>query len=338
MFPRKFKNDQKQELTSHHSITFTTDLSEKKLVASLIEKGVADFISFDNPYVTGTWGAKDFKGKKPYKDNRITGEPSIRTNVGCNSHMKNQNLNTLFPIHKKQLENLGYTEENIIEWINFLNGMRVGLKFYYLGEQAAPKMVETEWRNKCLVDSNDYYWVFLPSHSEDGHWKRVYLQWVALRYLINTTTSSVSMNGLKLKLGYFNIPRITMMLHEDFKISKIKAFLYAQLANPFYSYWGMNYSDSINPLNHFDVSVKATEMKKLLTEKNVSVSMNMMLCIGNTSPAVEKILGRKLKATYEISKLFFLFQKGEYANFVKEIKKCYRLEKKTTTRRKLAVK
>jgi hypothetical protein len=102
------------------------------------------------------------------------------------------------------------------------------------------------------TDSDMYYWVGYPSFLVDEKdpskgWKHTnvpYWHWICLRYLFNTYRSSNSHDGMsETRLGYHNIPRITMYLHKTLKVSAMKSLLYAHLASSFYAGYSLGYTD-----------------------------------------------------------------------------------------------
>ena len=135
------------------------------------------------------------------------------------------------------------------------------------------------------------------------------------------------------------------MLHEDFGVPKHRAFLYAHLANPFYSGYGLAFTDYMgvtfkNPYGtDIDynksqpapcVNLTADQFKKLWNN-SVSPNMNSLLThlnhgafTGNT-----KVEGLKnLNAPYDCMKLYALFDAGDYKGFIQCIEDSYKPEKK----------
>jgi hypothetical protein len=325
MFSRKFVNDHKGSRQSHHAVSFTSSLSRKEVIKLLIKMGVAKFITEDNT-------PKEMDLYNPnftrYNDNRIAGAPQYHVSSQCCAFTKNSQRWFLFPIHEKDLENTGFDGEDLVKWIMFLNGMKAGFEFHYLGVQEGNTYTHKNMYRGWGKDRNSFHWVLVPANPTGVHYKKTYLHWIFLRYLINTTASEAHMLDIKAKrLAYYNIPRITMMLHEDFGVPKLKALMYAHLAYPFYYYYGFIASDCFNTDDNpikADVSVTAEEFKHLLSNDSITGANNMLAISQNASPTVRSYRKRDYAAPYKPSVLWALFEKGDYEGFIKHIKDSYK--------------
>jgi hypothetical protein len=190
MFSRKIANDHTHALTCHNAVHFNTELPQKQVTELLLKMGVAAFLTPDDPEEY-----KKFNGK-PYKDSRIQGAPSFRNRAGCCAFTKDPNQWYLFPIHADALANTGLTEEDLVYWIKFLNDMRVGFKYLYLGAQEGNARCQEAWVQRgtsFCFSTNTAYWVAVPKFAVNTDAKKPYLHWIALRYLINTSASASNM-------------------------------------------------------------------------------------------------------------------------------------------------
>jgi hypothetical protein len=351
MFSRKIGNDHKENVLSHNAVFFQTQLPNKKIVKLLCEKGVAGFLHQD---VEGDMNDNSNWNKQFYKDGRITGAPSYKNRSSCCSFTKGNGLWYLFPIHKDALANVGLTEEDLVKWISYLNSMRVGFKYLYLGLQDGNEYMQNNWvnsRKDYCYTTNQAYWVAVPKF-DDNNFRLPYIHWIALRYLINTNISSVNFIydsvknknvttlGEKERFSYYNIPRITIMLNEDYGLPKLKAFLYAHLANPFFSYYGLFYSDYPNiTLRKPDVGLNNKEFKDMWHYDRSSSVLNDMLTQSNDTAALN-VIGRKFSAPYDGFHLFKLVDAGDWKSFIKHIQTSYNKKGKKSkiTKKKTNVK
>jgi hypothetical protein len=339
MFPQKFISDHKHECTSHHAIQFRPAKSKEEILSLLRELEVKKFMNPDRGDIANGNVAFDHKA--------IFGCPSYQVRAGCCAFTRAGGFWCLYPIHKTELANVGLVEEDLIEWLKFLNDMKAGFEYYYLGEQECPEYISLKGRTPLYNSSsafgwrcntNDYYWVAVPSFDSSVSAQVPYLHWVALRYLINTFTSPNLVNQLGSRLPYYNIPRITLYFHKNFGLTRLRAFLYAHIMSPFYSGYGLCYSDFmgyVDKSRDIDytayqppcVSLRATQFKELwYTSRNSEGMLNLMLCQSNyeKSDTVKKIPGLlHLQAPYNYKEAHKLFREGKYEEAVEHVRKSY---------------
>lgn len=342
MFPRKFVKDHKFDVTNHNAIVFHTEQKKADIIDKIMKMGIASFVTPDNPQA-GAYGNQ-------FKDSRISGLPQYIASAGCCAFTKNAAQWYLFPIHSKELANVGLVEDDLVEWITFLNSMRVGFEYLYFGQQPAPTtdVVPSNWRNSTRGNDGIYYWVGMPAFGANALPAKPYLHWICLRYMFNTQVSTMNQSFDKVRrLNYYHIPRITMFLHQEHKLTKVKAFLYAHLASPFYSGYGLCYSDYMLTdtewasqnrtkeqidTNHsvYDVFVnlRVPEFKALWAIRTYNGAMNTMLTQSNYAgnDTLRKALPKlkDMKSSYVARDLYQLFADGKYEEFIKTIKDSYK--------------
>jgi hypothetical protein len=327
MFARKYTSDAPRQLQGHHAVMFNTEMKQTDVVKLLKKMGVAKFTQPDKGGLGG------YDSTPVYKDDRIVGRPSYQNGAVCCSFTKNSTQWYLFPIHRDQLANTGLTEDDLIYWIKFLNDMKVGFKYLYLGEQEGNKHMSDIWKpgrdNGHMVTSNTYYWVVVPKFAAQASFRKAYLHWVALRYLINTTISSDG-SSYGTTRPYYILPRVAVMLHEDLGLSKLRAFLYAHLSFAYKEYYSLCHSDTMynTAANRKpDVSVSPTEFRKLWA---INGPLNAMLACYVTDRAdpynggADAVKIKKFAATYNTNVLFDLAAKNDWKGFVQHIEKSYR--------------
>lgn len=350
MFPTKFINNAKISNVHHNAIYFQSAMSNDEIVEMLLDKGIEAFITPDK--------AANIYDPPGYSDKRILSLVT-RINAGCCSFSKTKDVFFLYPITLEELKNVGLNEEDLVEWLHYLNSMEAGFNYLYFGKQPYPKAfhVQMTGSDKIFIErrnSKDVFWVGVPSVDKSDSQNKPYLHWIALRYLINTTVSnnSVGLIGKDCKrLAYYNIPRITMFFHKEFKLPKLRAFLYAHIANPFYSYYSLAFSDYMGyKSGSIDfaragqqapcVHVTREQFKAIFDASN-GLSMNPLLTqmVYDGQEAFKKIRNLKnLAAPYDFEKLFQLFEAGKYQEFVNEIKESYKTVESNITRGKTVIK
>lgn len=338
MFSKEFiKQPYEMKSKSHHrAFYFSSPDSNQNITNLILAKGVTAFIQPDG--VT-------YNGDLRYDDGRVRSAQFV-THADCCAFTRTPNVFYLFPIHKDDLKNVGLDEQDLIYWINKLNESGAGFEYLYFGEHETPKITAIngmyDWfyeHNYYLRDTN-FYWVGVPKLGYKIN--RPYLHWVMLRYLISTEYSNQHSNYLGPKiprLAYFNIPRITVMLHKEFGLPFFKALLYAHLANPFKSGNGLAYTDymGINCGYSYDfretyqapcVNVTPEQFKWLW--ENSGDQLNQLLTRSfYTSVSYgrkpENMAGlTKLDAPYDCNVLYKLFHEGKYQDFINEIENSYK--------------
>jgi hypothetical protein len=349
MFSRNFTRDHKREKVNHNAISFMSNLPKEEIIQKLVAMGVESFINPDSVRTTANMYDMNFK---PYNDNRIVGNVTFHSNSQCCSFTRNSQRWFIFPIHNNYLDNTGFDADDMLKWIKFLNDMNAGFEYRYLGYQEATLGggISNSFRENNSSEGRSFHWVLVPASGANVHFKKTYLHWIFLRYMINTTHSlqnmhaytNASIMGEKMRLPYYCIPRIAMMFHEDYNVSRFKSLLYAHLANPFYYYYGFIPSDLITDnasIHKADVSIKAKEFKQLLCE-DASTGANSMLSVERVSSEnFKKMIGRWPEAPYNHIELFKLFDAGDYKGFIKHIKDSYKaLKAKGTAKAKKDVK
>jgi hypothetical protein len=346
-FSRKFANDAISAATYHRSIYFTPSegTTNEQIIKKIQEVGIASFCQPDY------WNVD---GYAVFNDNRFPiGQFKIIQNASCCAFTRNAGYFYLFPIHREEL------------WIKKFNDQKVGFEYLYFGEQAAPACTNVgephQWFSNypSTHRNNIFYWVGVPVFDQVNILKP-YLHWVALRYLWNGLVSGTNRTVVlpnAPRLAYYNIPRVTMMLHEDYKMSFLKAFLYAHAAHPWNYGNSMCFSDymgvSGNNRDIGDYNFKASGLTgpclnitkarfRALWEaygKKYNVKLNEML----TQNAMKYLGGADLKGltslkqAYDGHKVLELFSKGDYAGFIKEIKDSYKIKKEAKKNEKKLV-
>jgi hypothetical protein len=344
MFSRKFVNDHKEAVIAHNAIYFGSRLTNKQVIEKILKEGLLNFIKEDN--ANPSWG------QSFYNDNRIDGKLQYATQAACCAFTKTDKNFYIFPIHEEQLKNVGLNGDDLLKWLNFLNTAKIGLKYYYLGHFAGNDYMHTIWRGKnkhpihSTVPTNEYHWVMIPRAQENFNdtsntlYKVPYFGWIALRWLINTFISNQGNNPgenipTRQRLAYYNLPRIAMMLHEDFGLTKLRSILYANAMHPFYYYYSLCYSDRlfVNEEFKFDVSVKAAQFKGLLRLNTWDGSMNSMLTAQNVRQRanVREVLP-EVRTPYNWRMLHENFLAGKYEDCVNHIKQAYKITKPTKTK------
>lgn len=333
MFPREFSNSVKNDKIYHRAIYFQTGKSNDDTIKSIMEKGISDFLATDTPY--------------GYADKRIHDDGlQYYGKAECCAFTKTPNVFYLFPIHKDELANTGLDEQDLLYWINKLNGEEVGFKYVYFGEQRTPYKTRAgarlDWMTShtLRLSSEDFYWVGVPKLGVKVN--KPYLHWVALRYLVSTENSGTGLANYlgkgKLRLQYYNIPRVTVMLHEDFGVPFLKAFLYAHIANPFKSGNGLAYTDymgiKINDMNDYSKTYQApcvnvTNEQFAFLWDNCGDTLNIMLTQYDFDTRHKSRSGdlkglKHLKAPYDHEKLYQLFYDKQYQEFINEIENSYK--------------
>lgn len=311
MFPRKFSVDHKEQYVSHDFAMFAGEGTEENTVKQIMKEGVADYLS-----------------------KRSVG---VHINQSCCSGTKNSGYWYLYPIHISSLSNVGITEQELIQWLNFLNTSKAGFRYYYFGEQPADKDNAHALKGRGY-SSNSYYWVGVPRVNNKGentnpHFS--YLHWIALRYLISTLTSSthVITGGMYenyVAPYYYNIPRIAMMLHEEYKVPRLRAFLFAHAAGPFHGYKALfDMASTWSVENHTskpDLGILVSEFKKIWYAYTGTSMNNTFTAINNGNPNILKI--REMRAPYSLPIAGKLFADGKYKQFIKYLKDSYGLKNK----------
>lgn len=337
MFSKSFKVDHKNTRNGHNAIYFETKLSNEEIIKKLNEMGIADFVKPD----------KEASGynNPTYNDKRIEGVYYTAIFAGCCSFSKRPQSWYLYPISEHALKNTGLDEQDLIEWIHFLNATEAGFEYLYFGEQALPTAYASRLNevggseyNKCAKSKQ--YWVAVPPHLEDNR-NLQYLHWIALRYLINTTCSTSSYECGNHRLPYYMIPRATMMFNKEYGIPKLRAFLYAHLTASYYSYYGLAYTDQYNTEVYKPcVHITRTQFKELIKNATVNGTMNELLTSNNynNNSANKKIVGLKnLDAPYNLVTLHNLFAKGDYEGFLDHIKESYKTVESNIARGKMKI-
>lgn len=285
-----------------------------------------------------------------YADGRITGDLQYITHADCCAFTKTRDCFYLFPIHKEELASVGLNEQDLLYWINKLNGTEVGFQYLYFGERKTPERTRPgagfDWFDDHgrLPDDN-FYWVGVPKLGYRNH-NKPYLHWVALRYLISTQISennidSVGENlGYRDRLAYYHIPRATVLFHEKYNIPFLTAFLYAHITNPYYCGNSLAYTDymGINMGGTRDFRetaqapcVKITNEQFKETWDATNETLNSMLTQrefkGSLSAKdqIKKTGLKHLAAPYDHEKLYMLFNKGLYQDFINEIENSYKV-------------
>jgi hypothetical protein len=305
MFSRNFKPDHKKECT-YHGFVMSPDERAKEVIIEEIMKG----------------GLNTYFAKR-----------SLNVNMAnCCSATKNAGYWFFFAIPRARLANVGLDEQDLIRWLNFLNTMKAGFEYYYFGEQQ-PSVEMLKNLENYEDKSNTYYWVGVPRFGGEN-WKLPYLHWIALRYLTNTEVGVFNRepNRTETTAPYYLIPRITIMLHEEHKLPKLRAFFYAHATLPFYYYKCMCYAGHVWSIpnleqaqqHQLDVGVLTTEFRRIW--KTGSANMNCMFTpANNTYKGITDI--RTLRAPYNIRIASKLFEEGKYNEFIKYLRGSYRPKK-----------
>jgi hypothetical protein len=340
MFPRVFKNDAKHTLNSHYAVVFNIFESSKNTISKIKKMGITAFLEPDRIDLD----SYNRTIRIHYDDRRMINAAFLREQ-GCCAFTRNSSYFYLFPIHKNELANTGITEQELIQWIEFLNGMRVGFKYSYFGEAEGPTITaeatilnstnrhcwsnfRSEWRGR----DNRYYWIGVEKFGSETILKP-YLHWVCLRYLINSTTSSFNCSGMKStsRLAYYNIPRIAMFFREEMKLTKLKSFLYAHVASQFNSGNSFAFSDimgldKLNPSYQAPcLNVTSKQFQEIWSENNGSLNYTLTKHFYDGSERIRAIEGLKnLDAPYDPNLIHELFDKGDYEGFVKHIEDSYK--------------
>lgn len=313
MFPRNFKNDAKMKICNHNAIQFTTTLSKQKVVAAIKSKGIAAFVTPDK---VNTFGAV-------YEDKRISTTPTYQRNAGCCSFTKDPSFWYLYPIHKAELANVGLTEQDIINWLKYLNDLRVGFKYLYFGEQEGGNKANETWRigtssNTERYPNNTYYWIGVQSFPTSTSKNIPYLHWIYLRYLINGTTSSNVSSGTY-HHAYYNIPRVIMYMVEKLGMKPFKAFMYSLAVGAWYCGYGLAYSDYDISNTVPDLDITAAQFK--IIWQNCSGYVNHMLTTQQSVPiGVNK---KAFEPKHDPTFCWNLYNKGQIKEIVKYLDKCY---------------
>jgi hypothetical protein len=343
MFPTSFSNDAKIQITNHRGIMFNSDFSYDTVLSRLNKPdGINSFLKRDD---TGS----NVYGPL-YKDNRINGNYTAYTAAGCCAFTKNHTMWYLYPIHEEELTNVGLDEQDLIKWINYLNNLKVGFKYLYLGEQSIGIAQANFMDRYSLRPTNKFYWVAKAPEgtiNDNINPNIPYLHWIMLRYLFNGQVTPEQHNLLKpkLKLAYYNIPRITMYFHEKLGLSALKSLLYALVTSNYYSGYGIAYTDymgqkGISKTQYGDGQVARDytaqqapclrftreQFKQVWHNRCTTGNMNSMLTQRNFTGENAKIKGLKdMEAPYvkDIHALYDLFAEGKYVEFVKAIDKSY---------------
>lgn len=345
MFPKKFINDEKFQLMNHNAVHFRSDLTIKKVVNLILKMGVAAFVTPDN--------AAAGYNESAYNDNRIAGRINMRTRAGCCSFTKDPSQFYLFPIHTAQLTNVGLTDDDLVKWIMWLNGAKMGFKYLYLGKQEGNESMNNAWvsikdswgkvRVQQDCPTNEFHWILVPRFAEGTDFKKTYMHWICLRWLINTRASNDNFGNFgegSTRWGYHQIPRIAMMLNEDFGLTRLKSILYAHITHPFYYYYSLFYSDYLNmPERKPDVSVTNAEFKKMMSVQSYDGAMNSVFTSYNNNNGIsKKAIGRALHAPYDHMTVMRLFREGNYQDMIKHIEGSYKTAnlklKKNATKKK----
>jgi hypothetical protein len=336
MFPTKFTNDGKFLINSHNALCFVSGLPSEEVFALLKKKGISEFVKPDidpvkNPY------------SEHYTDKRVQGHVTPVLHAGCCSFTKSANQWYLFPIHRNELASVGLDEKDLKAWVRFLLGMKIGLNYKYLGEHELnvtfPGRSPNLWREAQRAPDNKFYWIACPAFPSGTNRNLPYLNWICIRYLFNSNQGSHLLNELKSKerLMYYNIPRIAMFLHKTYGLTRLRAFLYAHVANPFYSGHGLAYTDYMGKSNYVNcqapcLNIKAPQFKKLLETTAVSGAMNTVL----TKLNFDYLIARNevpeglehLNAPYDANTCYKLFDEGDYVGFIKHIDDSYNIKRR----------
>lgn len=311
MFPRTFAKCHSRDILHHEAIHFISGLPDSEVIKRILDEGIVKFFTHDVDKPTFD---------NPYKDNRVMGVASYPANYGCCAFTKTLDRWYLFPIHKTDLENVGLCEEDLIKWIKFLNDTKTIFKYKYFGiHPTLPEHFNRINSYKKWAVENEFYWVGVPPISD---WKnQPYLNWICLRYLINTNMGN---GGGSYAQPYYMIPRVVMMLHEDFGLSRVKALMYAHISATYYYYYSMCYSDNMNnALYKPDVNLTSIQFRKLMSVTGINAEMNSVFSVRNAQSGNVKAI-KDLKAPYDYMECFKLFQNGNYEGFVKHIKNAYK--------------
>jgi len=331
MFDRKFYDNYKVNVTYHNALQFMSGLSKKKVIQLLLSKGIESFITPDNVTINRMSGDR----VEEYSDNRIVGNMLVRINSQCCSFSKSPGYYYLYPIHETELNNTGFTGDDLVEWIKWLNDANMGYEYYYLGVQDNITEFDNRLQGTHTImkgnNDNSFHWVLVPAFGDNASAKIPYLHWISLRWMINTTVREPK----SVVKSYPNIVRAAKMFNEDYGISKIRSLFYANIAAPYYSYYSIFHSDNMYsmPDNKPDVHINSATFKKLLNCS--ATNMNNTMVVSQMYSLVFKNLGvSKLMAPYDVSILHNLFAKGDYEGFISHIRKSYLLIKRKKNVRK----
>jgi hypothetical protein len=356
-FSRKIANDSTGTLY-HRAIYFMpkAGTTNKQIIEKLTKEGIASYCQPDRVNADGYTVFDDGKFDQGYL--------RIITNASCCAFTRAAGYFYLFPIHRAELKSVGLTEDDLLLWIKKFNDQKIGYEYLYFGEQPAPAITEEGqfffWKkyHSSEIKDNTFYWVGVPIFDQTNILKP-YLHWVTLRYLWNNRTSAVNMALLLpsvQRLSYYNIPRITMMLHEDYNIPFLRAFLYAHVAHPWSYANSLAYSDylGISGVNQYGekfdfnsggqqgpcLNITKPQFKAwwefygnssqqsclngMLTQYKYNYFMNSGEAVKNL---VLKTGVKSLHAPYDGRKVVELFNKCDYEGFINEIKSSYRPKK-----------
>lgn len=360
MFSRKFANDATNAIHHHRAIHFLPNqgTTNEEIIKQIQKQGIAKYCqpdSFDSKYQAHIFNDGRF-AQYSFK---------IQTFAGCCSFTKTAGNFYLFPIHKTDLASVGLVEEDLLLWIKKFNDLKVGFNYLYFGEQPAPEVTGMKEVSNWMAphynskEENIFYWVGVPVVDPNSR-LIPYLHWVTLRYLWNARQSGNNSYRIfgassdKEMLGYYNIPRVTMMFHEDYKVPFLKAFLYAHIVHPWCFGNSLAYSDYMGLSGMLDqgngrdpvpydykkslyqapcVDLKRSQFKELwanypgglntmLTEHGVTVMSKSELITTTTKAVVGD-----LAAPYDPRLLHTLFDEGKYDEVIKHIKDSYKKHK-----------
>lgn len=352
MFRNVFKNDATLSISGHQALTFNTGWTKAKVTAQIRKRGIAGFLEKDNKGVG--------YGITPYKDDRVIGTVNVQHMASCCSFTKDPEKWYLFPIHASELAVVGLEEDDLIRWIKTLNGMKVGFKYLYFGAQEGGSWTDKWFKgekhngispiSKERYSSATLFWVAVPKLNSRGkngivtniNPKIPYMHWIYLRYLINYQTSSGNSVPINIpKLSYYNIPRVMMTLIDEHKLPAFKAFMYTMVAAPWYSGWGICYSDyggntptEDNNKNAYPnytmyypyLGVTAAQFKALMHGPTSNGTMNATLCSQNTSNVVKE-LKLDLTALHSPNKCFEYIKQGDLKGFIAYLDSLYHPKK-----------
>jgi hypothetical protein len=315
MFPEKIAKISGYGKGSHNAVLFSTTLSSTNIIRKIRKMGIANFLTLDsgNMYDYST---------KVYNDRRIDGIPQTVNNGTCCSFTK-PNRWYLFPFHPTELAAVGLTEDNLIEYITFLNSLKCGFEYLYFGLQEGGEFVDhmITRHHSSYAGNGEYFWVGVKQKTNsvrNGYANQYhYAHWIHLRYLINSTQYGSNDNP------YYLFPRIMFHLNKTKKLPKWQAFMFAYAATQWYGYYCL--VDGGSSAYVPDLGLKPSEFKALLNHKGDNRTMNYMLTSSN--PDAKKAIGFIPQAKHESYMAASIFGKS-VDDFIAYMKKCYPSTKK----------
>jgi hypothetical protein len=360
MFPRKFANNATYGSDYHRAICIAPRVGQTNefFIEKLRNGGIATYCE---PYKYDEYGCPEVDENNPDSPEELM----IVKNASCCAFTKDTRFFYLFPVHKSELASTGLVEEDLLQWLTKFNSLKVGFNFVYFGEQLAPEcthaMKNLDWRvnqNPESKKDNTFYWVGVPVFEDKANINKPYLHWVVLRYLWNC---KISGHGMKSALdednvqylAYYNIPRVTMLLHEEYNLPFLKSFLFAHAAHSWCRSNSMCHSNIMGittkdghgkDVDYHALGYQAPNITmkrvqfKALWDHNANFTLNNMLTplglvnmikAGATMKDFEGL--RSNEAPYAKKDTLIairkLFNEGDYQGFIDAIKKSYRTKK-----------